>query len=172
MDLVDERLGVYRLADGSFISHTWELEQSGVLTATTDEFEHIAFGTDKHFKLWSAAAREVIKVIQSLKLPIVVLAPAWAGVSDAGDKNVSYRNKSAKQWNKEFARYHAFLVSLKVDVIVTPEKLSVAGANHQWGLAPYHFIDDTYEYMQQGIKDSFNRGADNRGLFKKLFRRR
>lgn len=152
LDLIDERLGIYKAQNGSYITHSWELDESGLLDEQPENLEYVAFGSDKHYDLWSKAAEILVDRVQSLNIPLVVLAPEWAAKADNGGGGFDYRNIPASKWNDLYDRYYNHFEKLGVEVIRPPAKYSVASMKHQWGLAPYHFVDHMYEYMQQRIK--------------------
>jgi len=155
MDLVDERLGVYRTSDGGYITHSWELEGSGLLDGREGDITHIAFGADEHFELWCAAADKITAAICRRGLLAVVLAPAWAARADNGGGGFDYRNIPADVWNAKYERYFDRLETLGLKVIRVPSASVTASISHQWGLAPYHYVDRVYNTMQQQIKDYY-----------------
>lgn len=151
LDLVDERLGVQQLAGGGYVTNSWEFAMSGIAEENSQSLTLVDFATDEHFQLWCDAAEHVLKAISAAKLPVVVLAPAWALRSDNG-KEMSYRGVAASTWNERYARYVDHLVALGVKVIRMPAEDVRASSSHQWGLEPFHYEDRVYETMQWEIK--------------------
>ena len=150
IDIMDERLGVYAAGD-TYITKTWELEKSGILQHQTPPLRHINFGTDEHFDLWFAAAREVAVTVASYDVPAVVLAPALADHDLDGDP-LDYMGASVESWNQRFDRYYTALEQLGLTVLRPPSTLAVADKAHQWGLAPFHYAPAMYEWFTAEIE--------------------
>ena len=165
MDLVDERLGVRRTSDGGYITNSWELAESGLLDGEENSTTLIDFATDEHFALWCAAADKIVDAIRQAGLPLIVLAPAWAGKAENGGGGFDYRRVPAEVWNSKYERYFDHLQWLGVHVIRIPADEVVASSTHQWGLAAFHYGDKVYETMQSRIKHHYAsavRGASTR----------
>lgn len=60
IDLTDERLGVHRLPDGSFVTRSSELVQSNRLAQLDRVPSLIRLGTERHTHLWGRAAKKVL----------------------------------------------------------------------------------------------------------------
>jgi hypothetical protein len=155
IDLVEERLGVYQTKDGGYLTHTWELEESGLLDGRLESLTHIPFGTDGHFNLWARAADKVTARINRLGIPAIVLAPAWAAKADNGGGGFDYQKIPADVWNAAYERYFEHLESLGMTVIRLAPDTVRSSVSHQWGLAPYHYMNRVYEAMQKEVKRHF-----------------
>lgn len=155
MDLVDERLGVYDLGDGAYATHSWELEESRLLNYLLEVPPHIAFGSDEHFTLWQPASAMVMQRFSDAGLPVIVLAPEWAEQSDRGRADLAYRQIPATVYNAQYARYFDHLEALGSDVLRIGQDTVRSAEAHRWGLEPFHYIDDVYDIMQNGIKASY-----------------
>jgi hypothetical protein len=151
MDLVDERLGVYEIEEGSYISHSWELEESKLLQQQERELRHIDFGSDEHFTLWSKAADVVLQRIAATGRPLVVLAPEWSEKADDGQAPLMYRGKPAAQFNQMYRRYYDHLRARGANVLYLGQDTVMASTKHQWGLAPYHYVEPVYHQMRDAI---------------------
>ncbi|SDW32515.1 hypothetical protein SAMN04487912_102330 [Arthrobacter sp. cf158] len=152
LDLVDERLGVYELAPNTYITQTWELEESKLLQQQDTQPRLIKFGTDEHFELWQKASDVVLKRIAETGKPLLVLAPEWAETADSGQTGLQYRGMSSGYWNRTYQRYTDSLRERGVNVFTVGQDVAVAAAKHQWGLAPYHHVNAVYEKMRDAIK--------------------
>lgn len=152
IDLVDERLGVQRTSDGGYVTNSWELSQSGLIEENAHRLTLVNFATDEHFELWSDAAAVITSAIRAAKVPMVVLAPAWAACSEDNAAPVNYRGIASKSWNEQYVRYVDHLEALGVEVIRIPAEEVRSSTTHQWGLAPFHYEDRVYETMQAEIK--------------------
>jgi hypothetical protein len=155
MDLVDERLGVYRTAQGGCVTLSWELTNSGLELQAPPGILHVEFGSEVHFNLWSKAAESILQAVRSTPVVPVVLAPAWAAKADNGGGGFDYRGVTAEVWNSKYDRYFQFLESLGAIVIRVPPERTYATTNHRWGLAPFHYYDRVYETMSKQIRDAY-----------------
>ena len=159
LDLVDERRGVYEVGDRTYITDSWELGESKLLQKLDAQPRRIAFGTDEHFDLWRKAADAVMVKLATTGRPVIVLAPEWAERADDGQKNLQIRGILASQFNADYKRYLEHLRSYGVTVFTAGQDVAVAAAEHQWGLAPYHYVKPVYQQMQEAIKQAHARVA-------------
>lgn len=65
-DLSDERFGVFRLTDGTYLTASPHLAEASVRGAEITR--HIRFGTREHLALWKTAADELIALLATLGL--------------------------------------------------------------------------------------------------------
>lgn len=151
VDLIVERLGVYRNEEGEILTHSWELERSTLLEQQQRSFQHINFGDDEHFELWKTAAMTLRLLTQDLELPAIILAPAWAARADNGGGGFDYRGTPAAEWNDLYNRYYHYLAEIGFTLIRPPARLVIAKKEHKWGLAAYHYIDKMYAYLAEEI---------------------
>ncbi|MCC9193846.1 DUF6270 domain-containing protein [Arthrobacter sp. zg-Y916] len=159
VDLVDERLGVFGLGEGAFATHTWELDESRLLHYLPEMPPHFAFGTDEHFELWKPAALKVMQRFSNAGLPVIVLAPEWAEESDGGKTDLIYRQLPVSEYNTQYSRYYDYLEVSGVEVFRLGQETVKAAEGHRWGLAPFHYVDEVYEIMQNAIKEAFSKHA-------------
>lgn len=151
LDIMDERLGVYSAAGGTYLTKTWELEKSGLLDLQSAALPLLDFGSDEHFDRWQQAAKVVAASIAELGKPALVLAPPLAD-HDLDGEPIEYLGKPVSDWNILFARYYDTLEALGLTVLRPPIELAVADKNHQWGLAPFHYAKPMYEWFVAEIQ--------------------
>ena len=151
LDLMDERLGVYRASSGSYITRTWELANSGILNQQPEPLTHIEFGSDAHFKLWQEAAKQIAEELTALDLPVLLLAPPLAE-RDLEGNALDYIGHPVAVWNKTFDRYYDAIEQFGITVLRPPADLAVADKNHKWGLAPFHYAEPMYKWFQTEIE--------------------
>lgn len=65
-DLADERFGVLRLADGTYLTASPQLSKASMRGAEVTR--HVSFGTREHFALWKSAADRFIDLLGTLGL--------------------------------------------------------------------------------------------------------
>lgn len=145
-DITDERLGVYEIKPGTYLTRTVELMQSGLDAKVARSARLIPFGTDEHFELWCNEGLEPflrdlnrVGILPRTRL----LAVPWATADDAGRPSPSSFGMSASEANSYMSRYAA-QVKGRV-VAITPDSVcAVASSTHRWGVAPFHYVDALY----------------------------
>lgn len=81
LDLVDERRGVWRFPDGSFLTNSVEAFRTKIDDwAPAMGARHIKFGTDEHYNLWVEGFTSIARSIRRSGKPMVFLDVAWAEV--------------------------------------------------------------------------------------------
>ncbi len=153
-DLTDERLGVYALPDGSFVTRSAEIVGSELERRVREEGELVEFGTDRHFDLWREAAGRWLALLRRFHLTerTVVLAPPWAThLSDGGPVPSSFGLEPATA-NELYERYLDVLRAEGLPVARTDEATTLASADHRWGAAPFHYDDATYASLVAHIE--------------------
>jgi LPS sulfotransferase NodH len=163
VDLTDERLGAYVLPDGSVITRSIELIQSGAEQQLPAGTQHLAFGSDQHFQYWSqgiAAVGELIRAHMP-RAAVVLLDIPWAERSETGRPTPDSFGLTAADANPVFAAYakvaaealHAELISLRADEVTS-------SPGHPWGDAPFHYAEDVYLHVVKELT-----GAPGRTLW-------
>lgn len=153
MDLVDERGGVLRFADGSSLTKSLELSNSGFLD-TAEEATWLKFGSDAHFEAWETGVSALDAALARAGLldKVVFIKNAWASVSLEGDTfpfnesrldPVAVNAMSERYWDALSARGFAF--------VEVPDGLCVTTEQHRWGVAPFHYVDEFYQYVLQQL---------------------
>lgn len=142
IDLADERLGVIRLPDASYVTHSKELIASGRLGAVPGTKTVIDVATETHWTLWETSANRLFGAITRMGLheKTLVLNTPWAEVTELGEPVASFRGRtSTAELNAYFAECCAHIRTLGYNVVTLPEALRYAASDHKWGAAPYHF---------------------------------
>lgn len=152
-DLLSERLGVYRVPGGTYITKSVELAKTGLVATLPRAAVVIAFGTDEHFNLWKAAADALAARLRTAGLldRALLFEVPWTDVTITGEMVPKFRGWDASHANKLYARYYAYIRSLGIRVVPVPEELALSTTSHKWGPSPYHFIDETYIWMKHQI---------------------
>lgn len=84
IDLVDERRGVWRFPDGTFMTNSVEAHRAGMeKIAPARGARLIRFGTDEHFNLWRIAFQMAVQRTQAAGASVVLLDIAWAETMDS-----------------------------------------------------------------------------------------
>lgn len=147
VDFLSDRLGAFRMEDGSYITRSAELERSGRLGGRRPPF--VKFGSDRHFVLWKNAFAKFIRTaeISGLLPKIVVLEATWAAFLESGDKTPMFRDFDANKGNEQYERYYSHVRAHGLKTVRIPDSLAVGSNQHKWGPAPYHYVDETYSWL-------------------------
>ncbi|PYI66538.1 hypothetical protein CVV68_13275 [Arthrobacter livingstonensis] len=158
MDLTDERLGAFALPDGTYITHSVELQKSGRLSLLPKIPTRLNVGGDRHFALWTRAAIALKSVLltQGLFETTLVLRMPWATHTFDGEVVEPFRHIPTSEMNQMFKRYFAKLEHLGFYVVSPPPSLALSDANHKWGPAPFHYIDAAYTSLLGAIDGQLN----------------
>ncbi|WP_278235350.1 DUF6270 domain-containing protein [Isoptericola sp. AK164] len=147
MDLTDERLGVYILPDGSVVTRSIELIESGAEEELPEGSHHIAFGSDLHLQYWSTGIMEMSKLFQEHmpRSAIALLGIPWASRSEDGSQTPSSFGISAQQINPLLRAYVDFAArTLGARIIDVDTSIVRSNPRHPWGEAPFHFSKNVY----------------------------
>jgi len=152
LDLVDERGGVIA-TDGGYVTRLAELWSAGGREATRGG-THVAFGTDEHFALWTAAVTQVVERLRELGLAerTVVLRTPWADrLAEGGPVPVPDWMTEPAVANAQYVRYFDTLAKLDLAVVELPAELARSTADHRWGPSPFHYTAEAYEFLAAAI---------------------
>ncbi|MFE5310543.1 DUF6270 domain-containing protein [Isoptericola sp. NPDC056605] len=155
-DLTDERLGVYVLPDGSVITRSIELIQSGAEDHLPSGARHVPFGSREHFRFWTSAIETVARHSQDVlvTIPIVILDVAWASMSENGTEAPLSFGMDAKTANPLFRMYAASAATaLQAYTLSISPSEAVSGADHPWGAAPFHYAEPVYSKLVSALTD-------------------
>lgn len=156
IDLTDERLGVVRLPDGTYVTRSHELVTSGRLKAVQGRTEDIRILTERHWTLWEAAATRLLGALSQMGLreKTVILNTPWAERTQAGDPVPPFWNLDVAEVNAYFTECCAHLRSLGYKVVDLPPEFRYPASDHKWGTAPYHFGDSAMTWIAGQIEET------------------
>lgn len=154
VDLVDERGGVIELGEGRFVSKLSEFWRAGGREASSGR-RHLEFGSDDHFEKWTEGVRRFVGELFDLELldrTVVIKAP-WAELTDT-DESFELPNwmMDPVRANGLYVRYFDYLASLGLEILELPPHLVRTSESHKWGISPYHFMRDAYEFLAGRIR--------------------
>lgn len=152
LDLIDDRFGVFPLDDG-YITPTAEFAMSGI-RASLDMGIHIRFGTDRHFELWTSSAKDLKYSLGSNLGKTFLLRTIFTSSSVDGSLVPDALERKSMDWNQQYERYYEFAKSIGFQVIALPTELAVSTPHHQWGIAPFHYIEAAYGWWLDRIIES------------------
>ncbi|WP_349829363.1 DUF6270 domain-containing protein [Brevibacterium litoralis] len=130
VDLVDERRGVWRFPDGTYLTNSVEAFRIGVEQwAPAHGGRLIPFGTDEHFYLWREGFERTMRRNRALAKPrmeIVLLDLDWAEALDGqglGRGVVSWGGSVLRQTQRQTGRFRRALSMGKSPVTAVSEML-------------------------------------------------
>lgn len=151
-DLTDERLGFYLLPDETVVTRTIDLARTEVESKVATEALLIPFGSEEHFALWCNALEAFKTRLAEIcpQVPVLVLAPPWAAETSQHEPTAPSGELTAAAANEKFERY---LDAIPYPVVrldpASPAPL--ADAEHEWGPAPFHYVEDVYRELRDKI---------------------
>lgn len=153
-DLIDERHGVHRFADGTFVTRSIDNIQVPAIAELLNTTEHLPFGTPAHQRLWTAAARRFTTFLKEIGLleRTVVLQVPWAVLTTEGRPTPWSMGVRAKDANRLYEPYYETVRRLGHRVIEIPPDLALADPGHRWGLAPFHYTEDVYRMVLDRLR--------------------
>ncbi|WP_413316668.1 DUF6270 domain-containing protein [Agrococcus sp. 1P02AA] len=151
-DLADERHGVHRFADGTFVTRSIDTIRAERVAQLLDEAEHLPFGSDEHFELWSERARQMHAMLSERGLleRTAVLQVPWAIRTTEGKPTPWSMGVRAADANERYLRYYDALRQQGFPMVELSVNDVLADPSHRWGLAPFHYMPAVYgEVLRQ-----------------------
>lgn len=153
IDFVDERLLLLKV-DNTFITKSTEFtkcELDKVLNIT----QVLRRGKEDDFNMWVDACHEFTKLVpENIRKRTILHKAFWAGKYRQNGELYDFEDRDkAIFFNKNLAYYYDTFESIYspgYSFEVSPEKI-VADIDHQWGLAPFHYIKEYYEECYREI---------------------
>ena len=153
-DLADERLGVYRTPDGTYLTRSVEAIRAGLAEHAAGAWVHVPFGTDEHFDLWCAALEQFAHLRKQTGLAdrTLLLQVPWAARTTEGGPAPASFGMQAEEANALFERYFAAagddpaLKTVRIE-----DRDAVSDTDHRWGTAPFHYSPVVYRRLTDSI---------------------
>jgi hypothetical protein len=152
IDLSDERHGVVQLPDGTVVTHSRELADSGLLEALPGRKTMISPVSERHWMLWEASANRLFNALSELGLreKTLVLDAPWPEVSGPGDALGEYRDLETADVNAYFSECCAHVRSLGFTVATLPKELRLASERKR-GSVPFRFASSPNFWLASQI---------------------
>ncbi len=148
-DLTDERHGVHWFMSGEIITRSIDLIHSQPALEALEPHTHVTFGSDEHFEGWSEKVTNFVHRLDDAGLleRTRLLRINWAETTPDGQPTPASMGLSATQANRLYTRYYEHLAAAGVRTITVPADITYADPNHRWGLAPFHYAPEVYQYV-------------------------
>ncbi|GGJ60936.1 DUF6270 domain-containing protein [Glutamicibacter ardleyensis] len=152
-DILSERLGVFRLSGGTYITNSAELKKSELMESSAVAKASVPMGTEIHFNLWKNAANTFKKSLVDLGIfdKTYLIKSAWTDETVQGSATPRYRNWSSEKGNSLYEPYFEHLRELGFQMIVPPAEVSKSTEDHKWGPAPYHYQSEFYDFIVSAL---------------------
>lgn len=159
-DITDERLGVYLLADGSCVTRTVELVESGAEANLPPGAKLLRWGTPQHFHLWLGSLAQFASMMgeNGSKSRIELIDVPWATrFADGGRPPSSYGLEAhrANRIRRRYIRAAVRALNLRPIRLRKPTEI-LAARDHRWGPAPFHYTDSVYTALAEAIAQRTN----------------
>lgn len=148
-DLTYERHGVHWFMSGEIITRSIDLIHSQPALEALEPHTHVTFGSDEHFEAWSEKVTNFAHRLDDTGLleRTRLLRINWAETTPDGQPTPASMGLSAAQANRLYTRYYEHLAAAGVRTITVPADITYADPNHRWGLAPFHYTPEVYQYV-------------------------
>ncbi|MGO4956329.1 DUF6270 domain-containing protein [Luteococcus sp. Sow4_B9] len=144
IDLCDERHGVVRMHDGSYVTKSIDVVTNDGLSGALECGRVLPLGSDEHFHAWSHAADRFVSWLRTsglLERTLLVTTP-WAVTSSDGSAVPGSMGIIPEQANALYPRYHTHLETLGLRSVSSAAPQ--ADPEHRWGLAAFHYTPEVY----------------------------
>lgn len=169
IDFIDERFALKIYEEGRIVTASAELQETGSVTLDNSL---VYVGDEKRFSLWHEAWDKFMDFCDrhGIRDKIVLNCVYWADHMENGEP-VSHVTQNY------IARNNAFLDRIyevvKEDIpesrcICYSDGLIVANSKHRWGISPFHYIDDVYEYSILKLKNIIFHCSNDRIISEKI----
>lgn len=153
-DILSERLGVYRLSGGTYITNSTELAASKILNDFTEPKTLIRMGTDRHFDLWMNSVL-ILKnklIERGIFDKTFALQVQWTDTTIQGTNTPKFRDWDARRGNETYSRYYSYLDDQGFNLIRPPKEISLSDENHKWGPSQYHYQPEFYKFVAETLE--------------------
>lgn len=154
VDLVDERFHVMAHEDER-ITDSPAFRETRYLNGKARAWRRIVSGSDEHFAEWTQAADRFLHLVvtKPSKVRLVFLDADWATKISGAIQHDALRHagQTPAQANLLYARYRDYLRERlpAENVIRPPAEVTVSDPDQKWGLAPFHYVPEFYDYVSR-----------------------
>lgn len=152
IDLVDERFSVIEL-QGSYVTESASLVRTPIYNALMNGGAKVHKFFDRDAIDRDCLQRFAAHLV-SLGKRIYLHKAFWATKFRSGEDLVCFEKRDYhSRMNDALAWRYNFLEQLlpRAVVLDVPESLRVSDPSHRWGLAPFHYVQDYYEYVMNKV---------------------
>lgn len=150
-DITDERLGVYRVPTGGYVSRVVDYE-AGIYRGVEKLGGPVRVGSATHRELWLRALDKFVGRLElaGLKDRVVLNALPWATKDEDGSET-STNNIDPRAFNALLEDYSAEVERRGIRVAHPDPARVLQASTHKWGAAPFHYVPDSYHASLQAV---------------------
>lgn len=156
IDLIDERFSIFCENSGGIFTLSNELFSSSY---TTNESIGVTIKpfTEEFYKLWEFGWERFINAIKSTNQTnkIVINKTFWSATTQTGRTyEPNFNAVQINLANQFLARlYQRISLDIPQSQFIEIDASLLQGADeHRWGISPFHYIDDYYDFMLKKLK--------------------
>lgn len=150
MDLIDERFHLAVLSNNSYVTRSNEFLRASIKPKST-----INTHSDKFFELWTKGVRNFLnKLTENSGIEkILIQKTFWTNKLDNGTSIPDISDEKVKEENEKLEKMYLFLEKYlnKDQFIVVPDRLLLSKSEHKWGVSPFHYIDEYYNFINHRL---------------------
>lgn len=157
MDFHVDRSGIFLNPDGSFLTPSRELTQSGALKGLRG-VTRIELGSERHTRLWTTAAKRFVGRLEEYNLlekSLVIDAP-WAEQDEKGVPFGDHNGRPVREVSENISALTGILAGLGVNVVRMPSEVAEAPIVHKWGRGAYHFGPAAMGWVSNQMLEKIN----------------
>ncbi|EXJ10630.1 DUF6270 domain-containing protein [Nitrincola nitratireducens] len=152
IDLIDERFNLAKI-DGSFCTISTEYKKN-----QEKKFNAISFDSEEKFEHWKLGFEKFIKTLESIGAvnKLRVNRVWWVDQIDRGNLFSEEISAYIQRNNKMLDRMYAYIAKfININQFLDyPRDVLVSASNHKWGVQPFHYVDDFYNYTKKSLEIS------------------
>jgi len=152
-DVTDERLGVYRIPSGGYVSRVVDYS-NGIYRGARPLSTPIRIGSSDHKRLWESALTVFLNDLEAagVRDRLILNALPWA-THDEGGRSTTGHPSNPILFNSVLTEYADLAERRGVRVARTDPARVVQADEHQWGSAPFHYTPDTYHASLEAVRE-------------------
>lgn len=169
VDFIDERFNLFAFDDGGICTVSSELTNSG-FKKDCERGREIKSGSDEFFQAWESGWSKFVSKLKARDLLSMVRINRvyWAkNKSDGSSFSASLEESLIDAANMFLDRIYT---RVEKDIpsdqfLCYPNDLIVGALDHRWGVSPFHYVGEFYEYAQMLIGRDMSSICQDRKVF-------
>lgn len=160
IDFIDERFRLLQLSSGEVFTFSNELGSTDFISSLVSKGKVVPANTDTHFELWKKGWNSFIRAAKTMGIldKVVVNKLYWAKLDEVGREVSSYTRNSNDYINTSNNYLDKIYQYCSQDIesnnfLVYEEASFLTKSDHEWGPAPFHYVDDFYYLTEQKLLD-------------------
>lgn len=146
VDYIDERFGLISYLQ-TYVTNSTEFKRAKLIEYKSKKT--ITYLDDEFYQFWEDGLVELIKNVGSKK--IVINNVFWANKNNVGELF-----EGEIEYNNILRRLYSITEKYinKSQFVNYPSDILISDINHKWGVAPYHYTSEVYNYLKSYLKNN------------------